>query len=176
RITWTSCSIFPVEKYEIYRYEQSDAFPVFVGESSVNMFEDRHSGEPSSADKLFYFVTAIERNNEQNTEVRTSNSSHNYIKHQTLFFIPNAFDPTEGMITKIQNFKPEVSYIKKESYDFKIYNRWGGLVFSTNNTEEGWNGTYKGELCDKGIYVYKIQFKNSDGKMEKHSGTFMLYD
>lgn len=174
RVTWSSCTLFPIERYEIYRYEQSDHVPELVGESVVNYFDDLHGGITSYADKLYYFVAAIQRTDNGNAHV--SNSSHNYLKKESLFWMPNAFDPTEGVVTDIQTFKPKVSYIKKDSYDFKIFNRMGTLVFSTNNVEEGWNGTYKGKLCDVGVYAYKIQFKNSNGKLETHSGTFMLYD
>lgn len=171
RITWTSFNLFPTERYDIYRYEQGDVSPIKVGESVINTFNDMHGGVISSADKLYYYVTAIGMDGQ-----KTANSSHNYLKYETLFFIPNAFDPTEGSITEIKTFKPMLSHIKKETYLFTIYNRWGTTLFSTNKTEEGWNGEYRGKLCESGVYIYKIRYINSNGKMETHSGTFMLYD
>lgn len=174
RITWNSCTLFPVAKYEVYRYEQSDVFPVLIGESNANSFEDVHGGMTSYADKLYYFVSAIERNNDLNPHI--SNSSRSYLKKESVFWVPDAFDPTEGVILDIQTFKPKIAYIKKDSYKFEVYNRWGTLLFSTSDVEQGWNGLYKGKLCDSGVYAYKIQFKNSEGKMETHSGTFILYN
>ncbi len=171
RITWTSFNLYPIERYDIYRYEQGDVSPIKVGESVINSFNDIHGGIVSSADKLYYYATAIGTDNQ-----KTANSSHNYLKYETLFFIPNAFDPTEGRITEISTFKPVVSHIKKETYLFTIYNRWGTTLFSTNKTEEGWNGEYKGKLCEAGVYIYKIRYVNSNGKMENRSGTFMLYN
>lgn len=171
RITWNSFNLFPLERYDIYRYEQGDVSPIKVGESVINSFNDMHGGIVSSADKLYYYVTAIGTDAQ-----KTANSSHNYLKYETLFFIPNAFDPTEGTITEISSFKPVLSHIKKETYLFTIYNRWGTTLFSTNKTEEGWNGEYKGKLCETGVYIYKIRYVNSNGKMETHSGTFMLYN
>lgn len=170
-ITWNSFNLFPIERYDIYRYEQGDISPIKVGESVINSFNDMHGGIVSSSDKLYYYITAI------GTDAsKTANSSHNYLKYETLFFIPNAFDPTDGRITEISSFKPVVSHIRKETYLFTIYNKWGTTLFSTNKTEEGWNGEYKGKLCETGVYIYKIRYVNSNGKMETHSGTFMLYN
>ncbi|MDO5760955.1 MAG: gliding motility-associated C-terminal domain-containing protein, partial [Bacteroidota bacterium] len=172
RITWTSFNLFPVARYDIYRYEQGDLLPIKIGESVINSFNDIHGGLISYADKLYYYAVAIENNGEQ----RNANSSHSYLKYETLFFIPNAFDPTESNITEISTFKPNISHIRKDSYLFTIYNRWGTNVFSTDDIEEGWNGTYKGKMCETGVYVYKVRYINSSGKMENHSGTFMLYN
>lgn len=174
RVTWNSCRLFPVERYEVYRYEQSDLVAEFIGESNTNSFEDRHNGLTSYADKLYYFVAAIERGN--NREPHISNSSHSFIKKESVFWIPDAFDPTEGVILDIQTFKPKLAYIRKDSYSFEVYNRYGTLLFSTKDVEKGWDGTYKGQLCPLGVYAYKVQFINSKGKMETHSGSFLLYD
>jgi len=174
RVSWTSFNLFPVEKYEIYRYEKGDLLPEKIGETVLNVFDDVHGGINSYADKLCYFAVAIERN--AIGIPRQANSSQNYIKKETLFYIPNAFDPTEGSSSEIATFKPNISYIKKDSYEFKIYNRWGYTVFSTSDVAEGWNGIYKGQLCPTGVYVYKIKYINSMGKMETKSGTFMLYN
>jgi gliding motility-associated-like protein len=35
-----------------------------------------------------------------------------------------------------------------------VFNRWGQLIFETNNPETGWDGTYKGELLNPGVYMY----------------------
>ena len=57
---------------------------------------------------------------------------------------------------------------------FKIFNRWGNLVFETNQLNDGWDGYYKGELQNTGIYVYTLDATFSNGKNIKESGDITL--
>jgi gliding motility-associated-like protein len=41
----------------------------------------------------------------------------------------------------------------------EIYNRWGELIFVSNELEYRWDGYYKGELCQQDVYVYKINYR-----------------
>ena len=51
-----------------------------------------------------------------------------------------------------------------------VYDRWGGIVFSTNNYQEGWNGTDNGEVLEGGVYSYKISYLTPNGNQEEHKG------
>jgi gliding motility-associated-like protein len=44
-----------------------------------------------------------------------------------------------------------------------IFNRWGEVIFESFNTNVGWDGTYPegGDLCEDGVYIWKIDFKES---------------
>ncbi|MFY7668095.1 MAG: gliding motility-associated C-terminal domain-containing protein, partial [Crocinitomicaceae bacterium] len=44
-----------------------------------------------------------------------------------------------------------------------IFDRWGELIFLSNNVLEGWDGSYgdKGKLAQDGTYIWKITFKNA---------------
>lgn len=176
RLSWTPFTYYPVSRYEIYRYEQGDGFPSFIATSTVPFYDDVHQTDEFSADKQYYYVTAVQQTAVGENDPMSSSSAHEYLQHQSLFFAPNAFDPTEGLETSISTFRPSCRYIKKETYDFRIYNRWGTEVFSTTEVEKGWDGKQNGKLCAVGVYVYKVQYINSEGKLEKHSGAFMLYD
>lgn len=70
------------------------------------------------------------------------------------FYVPNTFSPNGDIHNEV--FKAYSFGI----YDFTmiIYDRWGQEVFSSNDPEQGWNGTYKGKKCPEDIYVYKIEF------------------
>ncbi len=48
----------------------------------------------------------------------------------------------------------------KELVSFEVYNRWGALLFQTNDINIGWNGYYKDELQNNEVYVYKVVAKN----------------
>ena len=69
---------------------------------------------------------------------------------EPLIFIPNAFTPNgDG-----KNDKLFVRSEIIESFTFRIYNRWGELIFETQNIEEGWDGKYNGKNCPPGVYDY----------------------
>ncbi len=67
--------------------------------------------------------------------------------------IANAFTPNgDGQNDEIKVMT--ANDITLENY--RIYNRWGEKVFETNDIDQGWDGIYKGEIQDIGIYVYYI--------------------
>ena len=43
-------------------------------------------------------------------------------------------------------------------FEMLIFNRWGELIYQSNNTEEGWNGTYQNNIVQQDVYVYKINY------------------
>lgn len=51
-----------------------------------------------------------------------------------------------------------------EKMYLKIYNRWGELVFETDDQPIGWDGMYKGELVDPGVFVYHLEITCVDGQ------------
>ena len=40
---------------------------------------------------------------------------------------------------------------------FRIYNRWGELIFETNNPDTKWDGTFNGKPLNPGVYVYYLE-------------------
>jgi gliding motility-associated-like protein len=67
-------------------------------------------------------------------------------------FVPNSFTPgTDGVN---DTFKPVVRLVKEGS--FMIFNRWGEKIFSTNNLDQGWDGTYLGKPVKVDVYVYQV--------------------
>lgn len=57
-----------------------------------------------------------------------------------------------------------------ELVEMKIFNRWGELVFETNN----WDGTYKDKKQPMDTYVYQVVFRLPDGTSSSYSGDFLL--
>lgn len=76
----------------------------------------------------------------------------------TFVNIPNAFTPNGNGGNEI--FKPILYNVSEEFYSFEIYDRWGELIFITHDTSQGWDGTYKDEPAQLGVYVYVVTVKN----------------
>lgn len=88
------------------------------------------------------------------------------------FFLPNAFSPNDD--SKNDFFRPRSNCLK--TLDFKIYNRWGNLVYSTNNpSDKGWDGsTPKGKKDNDGVYAYELNATFFDGTSIVRKGTVSL--
>ena len=86
-------------------------------------------------------------------------------------FVPTAFTPNKD--GKNDALKPICVGITKLDY-FRIYNRWGQLIFETNEFEKGWNGTINGVEQSSGAYVYMTQGVDYTGKTIYKKGTVVL--
>lgn len=71
-------------------------------------------------------------------------------------FIPNAFSPNNDGINDV--FRVHGKYIK--DLEMFIYNRWGELVFYSENPTDGWNGTYQNEIVQEGLYTVVLKIKS----------------
>jgi gliding motility-associated-like protein len=69
-------------------------------------------------------------------------------------FVPNAFSPNGDLKNDELNI---LNIVGVEILNFKIANRFGNIVHSTN--KYSWDGTYLGVKCDVGVYYYFIQYK-----------------
>lgn len=76
-------------------------------------------------------------------------------------FIPNAFSPNGDGINDF--VRPLMSPdIEVRDYTFRIFDRWGNLVFETNEIDRDWDGTYRGSALPQGVFVYFLYIKYQD--------------
>ncbi|MDX9695714.1 MAG: gliding motility-associated C-terminal domain-containing protein [Bacteroidales bacterium] len=88
----------------------------------------------------------------------------------TDIFIPNSFTPNEDGLNDV--FIPIMREINKTGYNFKIYNRFGQLVFESFNIEQGWDGKVNGipiEMSSIFTYVIKYEYLNGRKMLKKGS-------
>lgn len=76
------------------------------------------------------------------------------------YFIANAFTPNNDGLNDYM--KPSfLDGCVPYDYSFEIYNRWGDMVYKTNNEfDNGWDGTINGKPADVGTYYYQMYFKS----------------
>jgi gliding motility-associated-like protein len=87
------------------------------------------------------------------------------------FWVPDCFTPNHDNLNDV--FLPIVIGVLK--YEMYVYNRWGELLFHTENTKAGWDGQFKGVLCKEDVYVWMIQFTNVVTEREEvHYGSVLL--
>jgi gliding motility-associated-like protein len=88
-------------------------------------------------------------------------------------FIPNAFTPNgDGFNDKFRILG--LPYEQITRFNLQIYNRWGQMIYTSNDIREGWDGTRNGELCPEGVYVWVIYYEDNKKKPVTNKGTIML--
>ena len=87
-------------------------------------------------------------------------------------YIPDIFTANNDNINEV--FLPVVNGILESSYNMFIYDRWGKLLFYTENHKEGWDGKYNGELVTGDVYSYRIYFSTLSGKEKEYLGKVTL--
>ncbi|MDZ4839111.1 MAG: PKD domain-containing protein [Bacteroidota bacterium] len=99
------------------------------------------------------------------------------IRPEIIVFIPNSFTP-DGMNIRRTGGKNEKFYPVISHYDranMKVFNRWGQLLYETDNpTEDGWDGTFKGEPTQQDVYVYVVKAWSILGKEYTFTGSITL--
>ena len=97
--------------------------------------------------------------------------SIHYYKVIPGFFLPNAFSPNGDGLNEV--FTPIALGLKSVDL-FMIYNRWGQLLFRTNQIGVGWDGKYKGSVQDIGTYVWYAEGTDYTNKKIAKKGTVVL--
>ena len=69
-------------------------------------------------------------------------------------YMPNAFTPNDDGMNDLFRIPPMTNLTLKE---FSIYNRWGHRIFTTKNSNKGWDGTFHGKKQNAGVYTYFIR-------------------
>ena len=122
---------------------------------------------------LSYYVRAYEISRET-YEIRDSTFS-NVVEIISRDQIPVDF-PT-GFVPggRTQIYRPIYSPQENDRMRFIIFNKFGQVVFSTNNPDEGWNGTFNnaGSDCQPGVYLYQFELIRS-GKTTRKQGVITL--
>ncbi len=87
-----------------------------------------------------------------------------------LFDVPNAFTPGRFGVNGIVN----VRGFGIGKMDWRIYNRWGQMIFQSANKRMGWDGTFKGKLQPIDIYSYTLDVELTDGQKIRKTGDITL--
>ena len=86
-------------------------------------------------------------------------------------FVPTAFTPNGDGLNDLA--RPICVGIKKINY-FTIYNRWGQVVFTTNQDRQGWNGLLNGVPQGSAVFVWTVSAEDYNGLQYFDKGTVTL--
>ena len=86
-------------------------------------------------------------------------------------FVPSGFSPDGDHVNDI--LRPILIGIKNINY-FKVFNRWGQLIFETNQMNNGWDGTYLSKPQPSETYIWMIEAVDLNDKIIDKSGKSTL--
>ena len=165
-LQWNPYQDWPqgVREYHLQKSGQPGNFERLTSTTDTT-YQDQDYFNPRR-DSQYYRVEAIRRG--QPDIISTSNISA--LPFEARLFIPDAFSPNGDGIN--DTFRVNATGIF--NYSLKVYNRWGELVYESNNPEAGWDGTYKGEESPTGVYFYTLYATGNYGKPISREGPVQL--
>jgi gliding motility-associated-like protein len=93
------------------------------------------------------------------------------VRTETSVIVPTAFTPNKNGANDV--LRPLLQNIASLRY-FRVYNRWGQMVFQTNVISKGWDGTINGVPQPTETYTWILECTDNDGNIIKKSGRSLL--
>ncbi|MBK8449261.1 MAG: gliding motility-associated C-terminal domain-containing protein [Saprospiraceae bacterium] len=91
---------------------------------------------------------------------------------QTDIFVPNVFSPNGDNINDL--FIPIMNCDQLNYYNLQIFDRWGNLLFESQNKENGWNGKFEEISMPPGVYPFVIQYQLHNEEKKIKAGELTL--
>ncbi|MCY7409885.1 MAG: choice-of-anchor L domain-containing protein [Chitinophagales bacterium] len=144
-----------------------------TGGTSYNWFPSTYLTDPNSStptsvqpqDTIVYYVTVVSDNGCIRIDSVTIN-----VRWDALVVLPSAFSPDAGVNSIFHVIVRGIFTLNH----FNIYNRWGQMVFTTNDINAGWDGKFKGKAQPVGVYVYEVSGTDHVGNTISRKGNVTL--
>ena len=164
--SWTSMKGWKdgIWRYELIRKSELQADETkYAGEEP----EYRQEGQDKTAKTLRFLVKSMPR---LSNTYQPSFSNEVIVVQESRLRCPDAFTPNQDFSN--DEFKCYSSFLKE--YKLLIYNSWGNVVFSTDKSDEGWDGKIDGQQAPPGNYGYRLWATDESGKRLERSGLIAL--
>jgi PKD repeat protein len=134
--------------------------------NSSELFEPYHKYSKSGNYNIILTVTS-EFGCKDSLKVLNAFSGSEYFIEFPNAFIPNENGPSGGLYSSksdeaAQVFHPSFSGVS--DYQLKIFSKLGILIYESNDVNIGWDGYFKGQLANPGVYIWKVRgsFRNGE--------------
>ena len=91
-----------------------------------------------------------------------------------MFHVPNAFTPNDDGIN--ETFIPQGIGIDENNFEMYIYDRWGDLIYETNDINKPWDGRANNgsKIAQQDVYIWVIFTRDMQGARHKYLGRVTL--
>jgi gliding motility-associated-like protein len=158
-----SVTLYPGETFQVDLQTNCTTFRWTPSGGLDNAFISDPVASPEVSTR--YFVTG-------RTEwgCKTRDSIDVNVTTDAILVLPNAFAPGGGSNSTFRIIRKGEAVL----HDFRIYDRWGVVVFETKDINAGWDGIFKGVPQPLGVYVYEVTAVAGDGKAFNMKGNLTL--
>jgi gliding motility-associated-like protein len=94
------------------------------------------------------------------------------VETNTILLIPTAFSPNGDGVNDVFRILRTLNIQKL--LGFSVYNRWGEQVYSTNNIDDGWDGSFRNVEQELGVYVWTVEALTKDNEKVLRKGNVTL--
>lgn len=168
RLTWNS-SFSSTENYVVTQIVDGETVEIETG-NTPEFTLDLNAPEFTDNESFSFRIKA-------NFGDQSSISNTIQISKSPKIKMYNAFSPNGDGLN--ETIGPIITNASIKNFEFLIYNRFGELIFQSNNYGDNtsrWNGTYKGNYVNEGAYMYYISLEtNLDNKIEKSGIIHVVY-
>lgn len=156
-------------RYDIFRMTDGIPDPDFSQSTTPGTTVFNDFVDPLTTNGIItYYVEAVRKNDDLK-----SRSNEVRLMGEAEVLMPNAFKPdSENEENRV--FTPIVKNVDPANYRFVIYNRWGQMIYETNDPQQGWDGIRKGQISPFGIYAYVVTYADYDGTTHVQRGSVNL--
>jgi gliding motility-associated-like protein len=179
-LNWTPYSLWldgGVERYNIYRCRDPlclDRIWINTVDNNVYFYEEDVMDSLTTTAEMCYMIEAVEAAGNRYGFKERSYSNIVCVTQYPVMFVPNAW-VRKGGISPV--FIPRGKFAEMAKvYKFRIYNRWGEMIFETFDPYKGWDGTYMGSPVPMGAYVYDIILETFSGKDIRKLGSVTVLE
>ncbi|HEY8935322.1 MAG TPA: T9SS type B sorting domain-containing protein, partial [Cyclobacteriaceae bacterium] len=151
-------TIYTIEKYNV----DGQLIQTITGITAITYTEP----SPVPGDDQVYQYKVIA---EQNPTLLTTSNVVKVIKQPNIYY-PRAFTPNNDNLN--DSFEVIGQFVT--AFEMKIFNRWGEMMFSTDNINEGWDGKYHGLAMPEGTYAFTAILTDEMGRKFNRSGSVVL--
>jgi len=143
---------------------------IFEGNKLVEVFNTEKITYTFTSVSTIYTIQVYSQNTQCQSEAQT------YIVETIPYmipavFVPNSFTPNNN--NRNDGWKPVATYV--EWMKTSVYNKWGNLIFNTEEFDVYWDGTFKGVDVQSDVYIYYVEYRTTKGKWGYEKGTITLY-
>ncbi|MCK6617672.1 MAG: gliding motility-associated C-terminal domain-containing protein [Cyclobacteriaceae bacterium] len=167
-LSWTPYSgwLNGVSNYLVEKYDAGGSLvQVFNTGTNTTLFDDAED----PLNQVFRYV--VKANATDGGLSQAVSNEIVIIKDPKLYF-PTAFTPDNQGPPSNEIFKVFGRYIAR--FEMKIYNRWGELLFVSDNLDTGWDGTFRGKEQPEGTYAFIASLTDLTGRSFTRSGSVVL--
>ena len=153
-----------VNRYVVEKFNEQGQLLFTVNAGIATTYVD--NTQDLSNQVAVYRITAFAN---QAGIISSVSNTFTIIKEPNLFY-PTAFTPNGDGLNDIFNVFGQFII----TFEMRIFNRWGEMMYVTEDLKSGWDGTFKGSLMPEGTYVFRATLTDQAGRTFDRSGTVVL--